>query len=132
MVLEAVRESSGHVSAEVIQERVTARFPTVNRTTIYRTLTWLKDRGLISVTDTGGGQLVYEYLTDERHHHLICQKCGHEATISDDLVAPMLTAIRERYGFEPRLDHLAVFGTCRICLDTVGDVAHGGERLAPH
>lgn len=115
LVLEAVRDLGGHVSAEMVEARVHARFPTINRTTIYRTLTWLKEQGLVSETDTGGGQRVYEYLSGDRHHHLICQRCGTEQTMSDDVIAPMLDEIRGRYGFTPRLDHLAVFGICRAC-----------------
>ena len=115
LVLEAVRDLGGHVSAEMVAERVHTRFPTINRTTIYRTLTWLKEHGLVSETDTGRGQRVYEYLSGDRHHHLICQRCGGEQTISDEIVAPMLAEISARYGFQPRLDHLAVFGTCRAC-----------------
>ena len=121
LVLEAVRELGGHVSAEMVEERVHARFPTINRTTVYRTLTWLKDQGLVSETDTGAGQRVFEYLSGERHHHLICQRCGIEQTILDDVVAPMLTEIHDRYGFVPRLDHLAVFGICQACQQTSND-----------
>lgn len=118
LVLEAVREMSGHVSADEVLEHVNRKFPAVNRTTVYRILSWLRDQRLVSVTDLGGGQLVHEYLTSERHHHLVCQACGCHLTIGDDCIAPMLVDIRERYGFEPRLDHLALFGTCRGCLET--------------
>lgn len=125
LVLGAVREHGGHVSAEMVEAQVQARFPTINRTTIYRALTWLKEQGLVSETDTGGGQRVYEYLTGDRHHHLICQRCGMEQTISDEVIAPMLADIRERYGFVPRLDHLALFGTCQACQErTFDDLEH--------
>ncbi len=124
LVLEAVRDLGGHVSAEMVEARVHAQFPTINRTTIYRTLTWLKDQGLVSETDTGGGQRVYEYLSGDRHHHLICQRCGIEQTIADDVVAPMLATIQDRYGFAPRLDHLALFGTCRGCQEAADRLEH--------
>lgn len=126
LVLQAVRDIGGHVSAEMVLERISAQFPTINRATIYRTLSWLTEQGLVSVTDVGGGKLVYEHLTPERHHHLICQVCGSQTTIPDDLIAPMLASVRGRYGFEPRLDHLALFGTCRHCLDM--QVAHTPGR----
>ncbi|MGI8403629.1 MAG: Fur family transcriptional regulator [Thermomicrobiales bacterium] len=115
LVLDAVREAPGHVSAETVFARITAQFPYINRTTVYRNLAWLKDQGVVSVTDLGGGEMVYEYLTPHRHHHLICQRCGKQETIPDDLVASLMDGVRERYGFEPRLDHLALFGVCRSC-----------------
>ncbi len=63
LVLDAVREAPGHVSAETVFARITAQFPYINRTTVYRNLAWLKDQGVVSVTDLGGGEMVYEYLT---------------------------------------------------------------------
>lgn len=117
LVLDAVRETPGHVSAETIQARVNEQFPSINRATIYRALAWLNEQGFVSITDIGGDELVYEYLTADRHHHLVCQHCGNQETIADDIVAPMLSEVRARHGFEPRLDHLALFGTCRACLE---------------
>lgn len=117
LVLEAVRHDGGHLTAETIYERVAARYPYINRATIYRTLIWLTEQELISVTDLGAGQAEYQYLAPVHHHHLVCLKCGARQEFSDDLVAPLATAIRARYGFEPRLDHLAVFGLCQRCQD---------------
>ena len=34
-----------------------------------------------------------------------------------DVVEPMRTAIRDRYGFEARVDHLAIWGVCAGCSD---------------
>jgi Fur family ferric uptake transcriptional regulator len=117
LVLDAVRQHSGHLSVEEVLAQVQAQFPTINRTTIYRALAWLNEQGLVSVTDVGREGAVYEYLTPQRHHHLICQSCGEGQKIPDDLIFPMIEAIRQHYDFEPRLDHLALFGLCRSCRD---------------
>lgn len=115
LVLETVRQDHGHLTAETIYERVVARYPYINRATIYRTLTWLTEQGLVCVTDLGAGQAEYQYLAPVHHHHLVCLKCGQQQEFPDALVAPLAGAIRERYGFAPRLDHLAVFGLCQQC-----------------
>jgi Fur family transcriptional regulator, ferric uptake regulator len=115
MVLDAIRAAQGHHTAEEIYARVRERYPFVNLATIYRALGWLKDQELVSETDLGGGQIEYEYLGERRHHHTVCLSCGEKGTFDDELVAPLAAALRERYGFAPRIDHLALFGTCRRC-----------------
>ncbi len=123
LVLGAIQEGPGHQTAEAIYERVRAAFPYVNRATIYRSLAWLKEQGLISETNLGGGQAEYEYLGDQRHHHMVCLRCGQRQEFADELVQPLAAALRERYGFAPRLDHLAVFGVCRNCQEAESAVA---------
>jgi len=114
MVLEAI-QGCGHQTAEMIYERVRAVYPYVNIATIYRSLAWMKEQGLIAETDLGTGQIEYEYIGDHRHHHLVCLKCGGREEFADEMVEPLAAGLRERYGFEPRLDHLAVFGVCSHC-----------------
>ena len=121
MVLDAVRDLAGHQTAEAIHAHVCLRYPYANLATIYRALAWLKEQSLVSETDLGGGQIEYEYLGERRHHHLVCLRCGMQAEFGDDAVVPLAETLRERYGFEPRIDHLAIFGVCRRCREAAGD-----------
>lgn len=119
-VLDAAREVGGHQTADAIFARVRATHPYVSRVTIYRALAWLKGQGLVSETDLGGGQIEYEPVGARRHHHLVCLRCGVRQEFPDDLVAPLDAALRARYGFAPRIDHLALFGLCRECQGAAG------------
>ncbi len=116
LVLEAIQADCGHQTAEAIHARVREAYPYVNIATIYRALSWLKDQGLIAETDLGNGQAEYEYIAGRRHHHLVCLRCGGQQEFAHALVEPLAAQLREQYGFEPRLDHLAVFGLCRRCV----------------
>ena len=113
VILEALRPGE-HLSADDVFARVEPVLPAVNRSTVYRTLELFSELGLVSVTDLGGGARVFE-LIDELHHHLICHRCGAILELDDDLVEPLRTQIRDRYGFAPAIDHLAVFGFCTVC-----------------
>jgi Fur family transcriptional regulator, ferric uptake regulator len=115
MVLEAIQATQGHQTAETIHQHVREHYPYVNLATVYRTLHWLKDHGLVSETDLGTGQSEYEYLGDGRHHHMVCLHCGDKAEFGDELLASLSAALHAQYGFAPRIDHLAVFGLCRHC-----------------
>ncbi|HEU0113341.1 MAG TPA: transcriptional repressor [Thermomicrobiales bacterium] len=126
VILEAL-EPGAHLSADDVFARVEPLLPAVNRSTVYRTLELFRDLGLISETDLGGGVREFELL-DARHHHLICRACGGQIEIDDALVAPLRTALRDRYGFVAGIDHLAIFGMCGYCEREAQGAAGAGER----
>jgi Fur family transcriptional regulator, ferric uptake regulator len=117
-ILGAFASPGEHLTAEEVFERVGPLAPAVNRSTVYRTLELFRDLGLISETDLGGGVRQYEILDDERHHHLICRKCGQMIELEDELVAPLRHEVERRYGFEVTIDHLALFGACPHCRES--------------
>lgn len=115
MVLEAMQNSHGHVSVDNIMTEVSKHNPDINPATVYRILGWLTEHEIICVTDMGNRDLAYEYLGHPRHHHLVCQQCGEETEVPFDLMDSVVEEVRTRYGFEPRIDHQAIFGTCKAC-----------------
>ena len=104
-----------HLTADEVFARVEPLTPIVNRSTVYRTLEFLRNLGLLSETDLGGGARHFELLGVGRHHHLICRECGQIAVLTDEVIDPLRAAVRERYDFDPRIDHLALFGRCGAC-----------------
>jgi Fur family transcriptional regulator, ferric uptake regulator len=115
LILSAFARPGEHLTADEVYSRVEPLVPALNRSTVYRTLELFRDIGLISETDLGGGVRHFELLGGARHHHLICQECGQMSEMDDALVEPLREAIRERYGFSPGIDHMAVFGLCAYC-----------------
>lgn len=120
LVILGALEPGAHLSADEVYARVEPRLPGVNRSTVYRALELFRDLGLISETDLGGAVRQYELLAERRHHHLICHDCGGVLDLEDDLVAPLRAAIRDRHGFLPGIDHLALFGRCAACERRLG------------
>jgi Fur family ferric uptake transcriptional regulator len=104
-----------HLTASDVYARVMATTPGVNRSTIYRILEQLRDLGLLSETDLGGGARHFALLDAVPHHHLICQSCGQMTMLDDDPVQTLREVIAAQYGFVARIDHLAVFGCCAAC-----------------
>jgi Fur family transcriptional regulator, ferric uptake regulator len=104
-----------HLTVDEVHARVNALSPVVNVSTVYRTLELFRDIGLLSETDLGTGSRQYELLEGARHHHLICRVCGEMLVIDDDVMRDLSDVLRERYRFEARIDHLALFGRCEVC-----------------
>ncbi len=115
MVLSALAEQDGHVTAETILELVKPDYPYINLSTVYRTLDLLVELGLVAETDLGSGVRQFEILGSHPHHHLICQRCGETIEIGDETLQPLRERIQTLYDFEPRMDHFAIFGVCRHC-----------------
>lgn len=114
LVLDAVREL-GHATPEQICQRVQATAPTVNITTVYRTLDLLDRLGMVRHTHLGHGAPTYS-VDEHEHVHLVCHKCGRVDEAPCDLLDAAAGTLRERFGFELDASHLALSGTCRDCL----------------
>lgn len=115
MILSAVRHSRDHVTASDVLEQVKESYSFIDLSTVYRTLDMLKQMRLVSETDMGRGTYAYEWLGQERHHHLICNGCDRIELLDDEFLRSLGANISESYGFEADMDHVVLFGSCREC-----------------
>lgn len=117
MILTAIRHADGHKTAMEILGDVKESYPFIDASTIYRTLNVLTQMRLISETDMGGGESQFEWLTPVRHHHLICRTCNGVVLLDHGYLEALGDQVMGKYGFEADIDHLALFGTCKECLE---------------
>ncbi len=117
LIVEALCASVGHTSIGDIQRWINSTHPEyeLQDPTIYRILQWLKDLELVSQTDMGSAGIVYELLGKSYHHHLICLKCGMVTNLDDHYLAPLRQALLTDFGFQARIDHMAIYGFCQRC-----------------
>ena len=115
MVVSALRQAEGHVTAAQVLEQVQRAYPYVDISTIYRTMAVLKELHLVSETDMGAGELAYEWTSGDPHHHLICRRCGSVQQLENAALDRLVGSLQSEHGFEADLDHLAIFGICREC-----------------
>jgi Fur family transcriptional regulator, ferric uptake regulator len=115
IILETLASEHVHLSAHQVYEKIRDRLPAVNPSTIYRALERLAKNGKISVSDMGTGAVVYESLSGEPHHHLVCQQCGHITTIDNSMVCQFFKSLEDRKNFKIATHHLVLFGLCADC-----------------
>jgi Fur family transcriptional regulator, ferric uptake regulator len=115
LILDVLRESKRHMTADQIYGEVSRQHPEINLATVYRTLQWLQQVGMLRKIDVGKDRLEYEYAREAEHHHLICKVCGTETQIDNHVIETLQTHILEHYGFEADPDHVAIFGRCAKC-----------------
>ena len=114
-VIEVLCEHPDHLTVQDVQGYLERQSIDLNETTIYRVLQWLKDVGIVSQTDLGRSEYVYQLIGPHVHHHLVCLHCGAVIDVDDSVIAPLRATLRAEYDFEPRIDHMAIFGICARC-----------------
>jgi Fur family ferric uptake transcriptional regulator len=100
-----------------VYEKIKEYLPAVNQSTVYRALERLVNNSKVSVSDIGTGSVVYEIMSDGRHHHLVCQKCGRVITMGDEHVKEFFSTIQAKNRFNVVTNHLILFGVCANCLN---------------
>ena len=113
LVLDALTELD-HATPEQVCQHVQQTTPTVNITTIYRTLELLEGLGVVRHTHLGHGAPTYS-VSEHEHVHLVCHRCGAVAEAPSDLMAAVAGTVADHYGFALDATHLALSGTCRNC-----------------
>jgi Fe2+ or Zn2+ uptake regulation protein len=105
-----------HVTADDVLAHAKARYPSINPSTVYRTLDALVAAGIARRTDLGSDRLYFEIVRQHRHHHAVCQVCGAVAHLHDASLRPLEEALRTETGFELTPDReIAIPGICPDC-----------------
>ncbi len=115
LILEAIADLEGHISADLVFQRVAERFPNVNISTVYRTLELLQDLGLVTHTHFDDGIAQYHLAHERAHQHLVCRGCGEESELDMSVLEPLARKLLSDYDFEPDLAHFAIVGRCADC-----------------
>lgn len=113
-IIEAIVNSGTHLTADDIARRVQERFPSVNISTVYRTLESLEAIGVIDHVHLGHGRAIY-HLTDEVHQHLVCERCERVLELPPSKLGGFIRMLDRDFGFEVDSGHFAIVGTCRSC-----------------
>ncbi len=112
-VLGVLAEATGHLTPQEVYRRVQKRLPGVTEATIYRTLSFFVERGLVMSADWPGVGRVYELAPT--HHHLVCRRCGEAVEVEDELLREIYLALEAATGFRIVHPHLTLQGLCPTC-----------------
>ncbi len=113
-ILRILLEADSHLSALEICELAHQAMPGLTEATVYRTLSFLTEQGLVLAAHIGSGQLVYE-IAGRPHHHLICRACGYSQDIDHAWLEQLYQEFEERTGYRIDGMHVTFFGLCPHC-----------------
>ncbi len=113
-ILEAVRESQAHPTAEVVYETVREEIPSLSLGTVYRNLNLLTDEGKIREVILDDNIKRYDGNLND-HYHCICDACGRIYDISLN-AQPLLNELaRQIEDFRVDSHKIEFRGICEQC-----------------
>ena len=114
LILDTLCDFGGHATINQIYEQVHTQAPAIDKATIYRSVQLFHKHNLLFSAKING-QTVYEIAQPQPHHHLLCNKCGHEDALANHHFEALTTHLLQEHGFEAKLNHLTIKGICANC-----------------
>jgi len=103
-----------HPTVEDIYSSLSAKIPTLSKTTIYNTLKILVDKKIVSQVTVEENEVRYDY-SESSHLHFKCKRCG---ALYDIFHKCGLLNEKEIDGHSIDEHHLYLKGLCRNCRKT--------------
>lgn len=115
IILEILREQ-GHLDAYELLEMARKKDPRISLATVYRSLAYFRERGVIHGRTFGEGHSHFEIHNTElgSHAHFVCTSCGKVREIKGKFIRDM-EALARRENFSIAMAHLDMFGFCESC-----------------
>ena len=115
-ILEALRNTTEHPSAEMLYARLKPEFPDLSLGTVYRNLAmFIRDGDAVSV-GTVAGQERYDADTHP-HAHFICSECGRVLDVCCPCLSALDKEVERETGGAVSGHSLSFLGTCPGCLN---------------
>ncbi len=123
IILEVIAASHEHLTADDIVAKARRRDRTVNPSTVYRTLAFLKEQGLIKSRhfDQDSHREFFEPTPPSEHHHFTCSACGAVIEFESSHVASVRKQLQAEYGVEVARISLYLTGLCADCKQKQAD-----------
>jgi Fur family ferric uptake transcriptional regulator len=116
-ILHVLHHAGTHLTPAEVYKLARQEFPRITEPTVYRTLEFLAENGLVHPAQTGHGHFSYEIAGDD-HHHLICRICQSEIEVEHRLLENLFRALESTSGYVRIDSHMTFFGVCPECANT--------------
>ncbi len=117
-ILNVIETAKRHLDAGQVLRRARKLEPSIDRSTVYRTLGLLKRHGLIDELDLmhlDGEAHYYERKLNRDHIHLACLRCGKITEFVSDLFESLKEQIENDCQYQIAVARLEIGGCCSNC-----------------
>ena len=116
VVFDVVRSGDQHPTAAEVFEAARQSLPGISFATVYNSLRYLRDQGLVREIAFGNGASRYDRETD-RHDHALCSACGKLVDFDLPGTVALIGAAARASHFRAESVHLTLVGLCPKCRD---------------
>jgi Fe2+ or Zn2+ uptake regulation protein len=113
-VLQVIREAEAHLTANEVFDSARRLLPGISFATVYNSLRYLKQEGLIGEVRFGTDASRYDR-TLERHDHAICNDCGKLIDIDLPIPGDLLKKGERLSKFKAESIEVVLRGRCPDC-----------------
>ena len=114
IVLDVIQAGDTHPTAGEVFEAARKLMPAISFATVYNSLRYLKQEGLVREVAFGSGASRYDRETD-RHDHAICSACGTLVDFDLPGTVELIRAAARASRFKAESVHLTLVGLCERC-----------------
>lgn len=115
LVLDLVRTEDEHPTAAEVFEQASKAMPGISFATVYNSLRYLKDAGLIrEIASFGKSPSRYDSET-YRHDHAVCSECGRLVDFDLPGTVELMRSAARASHFKAESVHLTLVGLCPKC-----------------
>jgi len=118
LILEALNDLDSHPTAEELFNLARQRDPSLHLSTVYRTLRWLEQEGLVSARlfDEGRRQERFDVAYPTEHYHFQCTSCKTVIEFNNLLVNAIKAQFELHSGAQVEVGSVTLYGLCASCL----------------
>lgn len=109
-----------HPTAEQIYQELRRQYPTISLGTIYKTLSLLKELGLVQELGFKEGSVRYDP-DMEPHINMVCSKCGKIYDYKAENVKKMWNLIISDLGIKPKGQRIDIYYECDDCKENLSE-----------
>lgn len=113
-VLEAVQYDDGHPTAAEVMEILREQGQQFAYATVYNSLKYLTDVGLLRELKLGEAASRYDSRVDD-HHHIVCKHCGRVDEVLSPTPAEWIAAVEKETNYSVNRSQIVFEGVCGTC-----------------
>jgi len=113
-ILHVLHHEGTHLSPVEVYKQARRQLPSLTEPTVYRTLEFLAENGLVRPSHSSNGHLTYQ-IAGEDHHHVLCRVCGRGMEIQHALLENLYRKLESTSGYLRVDSHVTFFGVCPQC-----------------
>lgn len=118
MILETLEDLEGHPTAEELFAVASRRDANLNLSTVYRTLRWLEQEGLVSARrfDEARGVERFDAASPVEHQHFVCTECKKVIEFDQPLIRTIKARFSVEHGCLVDSASVTLYGVCSNCI----------------